>query len=48
MLSKAPLQVSAPSMPSIYNMVFLPQVAANQTAFQATMHLGFAGSTTWR
>ena len=32
------------SMPSLTEMVFLPQLASNQIAFQATMHLGFAGS----
>jgi hypothetical protein len=40
-LTKAQLVTSAPS---IYNMVFLPDVASNQIAFQATMHLGFAAS----
>ena len=40
-LTKQKLQTS---MPSLTEMVFLPQLASNQIAFQATMHLGFAGS----
>ena len=40
-LTKQKLEVSAPS---ITQMVFAPQLASNTIAFQATMHLGFAGS----
>src|SRR5436305_8200852 len=40
-LTKRKLETSAPS---ITQMVFLPQVASNTIAFQATMHLGFSGS----
>lgn len=40
-LSKRPLEVYSPT---ISEMVFVPDLASNQVAFQATMHLGFAGS----
>ena len=40
-LSKRPLEVYSPS---ISEMVFVPDLTSNQVAFQATMHLGFAGS----
>ena len=40
-LSKRPLEVYSPT---ISEMVFLPDLTSNQVAFQATMHLGFAGS----
>ncbi len=40
-LSKRPLEVYSPS---ISEMVFLLDLTSNQVAFQATMHLGFAGS----
>ena len=40
-LTKQKLETSAPS---ISQMVFAPQLASNTVAFQATMHLGFAGS----
>jgi hypothetical protein len=40
-LTKQKLEVSAPSISA---MVFNSDVTSNQIAFQATMHLGFAGS----
>jgi hypothetical protein len=40
-LTKQRLEVSAPT---ISTMVLAPDIASNQLAFQATMHLGFAGS----
>lgn len=40
-LSKRPLEVYSPT---ISQMVFMPDLTSNQVAFEATMHLGFAGS----
>jgi hypothetical protein len=40
-LTKQKLEVYSPS---ISQMVFAPQLSSNSIAFQATMHLGFAGS----
>jgi hypothetical protein len=40
-LSKRPVKTV---MPSIYDMIVMPEVTSNQIAFAATMYLGFAGS----